>query len=88
MAETAWKRFQSIEAEGGIVAAIAEGSLLREIAETREARLARVARGDIKIIGVNAFRGGATTATVRRAPVKRTGPLTFKRLSAPFEASP
>ena len=86
-AEAAWERFQSIEAEGGIVAAIAEGSLLREIAEAREARLARVARGDIKLIGVNAYRGEATMATVKRAPVKRTGPLTFRRLSAPFEAT-
>lgn len=86
-AEAAWKRFQSIEAEGGIIAAIAEGSLLRDVAEAREARLARVARGDIRLIGVNAFRGEATTATVKRAPVKRTGPLTFKRLSEPFEAA-
>jgi methylmalonyl-CoA mutase len=87
-AEAAWERFQSIEAEGGIMAAIAEGSLLREVAETREARLARVARSDIKLIGVNAYRGEATMATVKRAPVKRTGPLTFRRLSAPFEAAP
>jgi methylmalonyl-CoA mutase len=86
-AEAAWKRFQSIEAEGGIMSAIAEGSLLRDVAEAREARLARVARGNIRLIGVNAFRGEATTATVKRAPVKRTGPLTFKRLSEPFEAA-
>jgi methylmalonyl-CoA mutase len=87
-AEAAWKRFQAIEAEGGMAAAIAEGSLLREIAEAREARLARVARGDIKLIGINAFRGEAAAAAVKRAPVKRTGPLTFKRLSADFERAP
>jgi len=87
-AEAAWGRFQAIEVEGGIVAAIEEGALLREIAETRETRLARVARGDVKMVGVNAFRGEATAATVRLAPVKRTGPLTFKRLSAPFEKTP
>jgi hypothetical protein len=40
------------------------------------------------MVGVNAFRGEATAATVRLAPVKRTGPLTFKRLSAPFEETP
>jgi methylmalonyl-CoA mutase len=84
LAEAAWKRFQSIEGEGGIFAALAEGALLREVAEAREARLAR---GDIRLIGVNAFRGEATTATVKRAPVKRTGPLTYKRLSEPFEAA-
>lgn len=88
LAEAAWRRFQSIEAEGGIVAAIAEKSLLREIAEAREARLARTARGDIKFVGVNAFRGEVATATVRRALVKRTGPLTFKRIPALFEGAP
>lgn len=88
LAEAAWRRFQSIEAEGGIVAAIAEKSLLREIAEAREARLARTARGDIKLVGVNAFRGETATATVRRALVKRTGPLTFKRIPAIFESAP
>lgn len=88
LAEAAWKRFQSIEGEGGIFAAVAEGALLRDVAEAREARLARVARGDIRLVGVNAFRGEATMATVKRAPVKRTGPLTYKRLSVPFEAAP
>jgi methylmalonyl-CoA mutase len=88
LAEAAWKRFQSIESEGGIFAAVAEGALLRDVAEAREARLARVARGDIRLVGVNAFRGEAMTATVKRAPVKRTGPLTYKRLSEPFEAAP
>jgi methylmalonyl-CoA mutase len=87
-AEAGWKRFQAIESEGGILAAIAEGSLLRDIAEAREARLARVARSEVKMIGVNAFRGEATTATVKRVPVKRTGPLTFKRLSEQFESAP
>lgn len=88
LAEAAWRRFQSIEAEGGIVAAIAEKSLLREIAEAREARLARTARGDIKLVGVNAFRGDTAAATVKRALVKRTGPLTFKRIPAIFEGAP
>lgn len=88
LAEAAWRRFQSIEAEGGIVAAIAEKSLLREIAEAREARLARTARGDIKLVGVNAFRGETATATVKRALVKRTGPLTFKRIPSIFEGAP
>lgn len=87
LAEAAWKRFQAIEAEGGILAAIAEGSLLRDVAEAREARLARVARADIPLIGVNAFRGEVATATIKRALVKRTGPLTFKRLAEPFEAN-
>lgn len=87
-AEAAWRRFQSLEAEGGVLAAIADGAILREVAEAREARLARVARGDIRLVGVNAFRDGSGTATVKRAPVKRTGPLTFKRVASPFEDLP
>lgn len=87
-AEGAWRRFQSIEAEGGIYGAIAEGSLLRDVAEAREARLARVARGDIPLLGVNVYRGDTVTASVKRGLVKRTGPLTFKRLAEPFEAVP
>jgi methylmalonyl-CoA mutase len=87
-AESAWKRFQSIEAEGGILGAIAEGALLRDVAEAREVRLARVARADIRLVGVNAYRGEAAVLTVKRAPVKRTGPLQFKRLSNPFEGTP
>jgi hypothetical protein len=58
------------------------------VAEAREARLARVARADIRLVGVNAYRGEAAVLTVKRAPVKRTGPLQFKRLSNPFEGTP
>ena len=88
LAETAWKRFQAIEAEGGIVAAIGGGSLLREIAEARETRLARIAAGDVVMIGVNAYAGNGdvpAAARTRRVPVRQAEPLTFKRLSEPFE---
>lgn len=53
-AEAAWSRFQKIEAEGGIVAAIRGGGLLREIAEMRDARFAAVASGDVRMIGAGA----------------------------------
>ena len=88
-AEAAWKRFQAIEAAGGIVAAIAEGSLLQEVAEAREARIARVAARDVTMVGVNAYlRDGATAAAIRtkRVPVGRTETLRFRRLSEPFES--
>ena len=86
-AAAAWQRFQAIEAEGGIVAAIAEGSLLRDVAETREARLARVTSGDMRLVDVDPPRGDAG-ARVRRTPVRQAKTLTFKRLAAPFEAPP
>ena len=53
LAEAAWDRFQRIEAEGGMLAAI--GTLTREVAATRNARLARVRSGEDRIVGVNAF---------------------------------
>ena len=88
LAEAAWKRFQAIEAEGGIVAAIADGSLLREIAEAREARLAAVANGTTRMVGVNAFTSAAApTSAFARKPIGRAPALLFKRLSEPFEAA-
>ena len=44
LAEAAWAAFQTIEAEGGIVAALSVGKLQRRIALTREARTKAVAR--------------------------------------------
>jgi methylmalonyl-CoA mutase len=87
-AQGAWKRFQAIEAAGGIVAAIAGDTLLREIAEVREARIARMAAHDLVMVGVNAYdRDGAiqTPTRTRRAPIRRAETLVFKRLAEPFE---
>jgi methylmalonyl-CoA mutase len=88
-AEGAWKRFQAIEAAGGIVAAIAGDTLLREIAEVREARIARMAAHDLVMVGVNAYDrdGGRPAPTrTRRTPIRRAETLVFKRLAEPFEA--
>ena len=87
-AEAAWKRFQTIEAEGGIVAAITGGSLLQEVAEVREARIARVSARDLTMVGVNAYvpdEAEPPAIRTKRAPVSRTEPLRFRRLSEPFE---
>jgi methylmalonyl-CoA mutase len=87
LAEAAWKRFQRIEAAGGIVAAIAEGSLLRDVAEAREARIARAASGETKIVGANAYAAGETaSANVRRMPAGPGARLVFKRVAEIFEA--
>jgi methylmalonyl-CoA mutase len=87
LAETAWKRFQRIEAAGGVVAAITEGSLLRDVAEAREARIARAASGETKIVGVNAYAEGKTApANVRRTPAGPSARLVFKRVAEIFEA--
>jgi methylmalonyl-CoA mutase len=87
LAEAAWKRFQAIEAVGGIVAAIGNGTLLREIAAAREARIAGVVAREITMVGVNAFTGSdEPDATLpRRMPVRQTERLIFQRLAEAFE---
>lgn len=85
-AEEAWKRFQAIENEGGILTTIAAGLLLREIAEAREARLVSVASCDIKMVGVNAYTAEDTAPTPPPAAQHATM-LTFTRLSETFEAA-
>ncbi len=90
LAEKAWARFQAIEAEGGILTSLASGTVQREIAATRAARLARIASGAVEMIGVNAFvadadaplsAGGGPAATA-------DGALVFARLAEEAEAAP
>lgn len=49
IARAAWAKVQAIEAAGGIVAALSSGLVAREVAA------ANAARGELKIVGVNAF---------------------------------
>jgi methylmalonyl-CoA mutase len=55
IARAGWAAFQAIEAEGGIIAALASGSIAGRVAEAAEARRAAVASGARKIIGVTVF---------------------------------
>jgi methylmalonyl-CoA mutase N-terminal domain/subunit len=55
MEEEAYKYFKTIDSMGGVVNAIKSGYLQREIAVTAYAHQRKVERGDIKIVGVNAF---------------------------------
>ena len=89
LAENAWARFQAIEAEGGILKALAAGSLQGEIAATREARLARMAEGAIEMIGVNAFVDGddAPLPSGGEPSADADGALVFRRLADVVEAA-
>ena len=55
LAQAAWKVFTEIEAGGGIVTALTDGSLADRVAASREKRLAAVAAGELTVLGVNAF---------------------------------
>ncbi|MFN7242646.1 MAG: methylmalonyl-CoA mutase family protein [Dietzia cercidiphylli] len=55
LAEAAWSAFQTVEAEGGLAAAIASGSVAAAIARVREARDADIAHRTAPITGVSEF---------------------------------
>jgi methylmalonyl-CoA mutase len=86
LAEAAWRRFQSIEKLGGIIAAVREGSLLRDIAAARLARTAGVVNGETRMVGVNIYReDGKASPTAHPAPADRSPGLTPSRLAAALE---
>jgi methylmalonyl-CoA mutase len=95
LAAAAWKQFQAIEAAGGIRAALGSGTLQRDIAAVRDARLARVGERSALMVGVNAYlderESGVTAPAPRRsepaadAVAEDIEPLVFTRLSAAFE---
>jgi methylmalonyl-CoA mutase len=89
LAERAWRRFRHIEAAGGILKALASGSLQGEIAAMREARLARFADGGIEMIGVNAFVAAddAPLPATAAAGESAKGALVFERLAESVEAA-
>jgi methylmalonyl-CoA mutase len=58
LARAGWAAFQAIEAEGGIVEALASGSIAAKAVSAAEARRAAIAEGRQKIIGVTVFPNG------------------------------
>ncbi len=88
MAERAWTHFQTIEAAGGMLAALAAGSVQSDIAAMRAARLARVAEGAVEMIGVNAFiaESDEPLSAQDQPGAGATGALVFTRLAEDAEA--
>lgn len=99
LAEAAWSRFQTIEAAGGLIAALASGEIAKEVAT---AQAAREAAGEPRILGVTVFPPTAETEVeVDRAepspvegpsprlpgPDSRCPPLPPLRLAAAYEAA-
>ena len=64
MARSAWSQFQTIEAQGGIVEALARGEFQKAIFEVRDKRCADIATRRTGIIGVTEF------PTLTGAPVE------------------
>lgn len=55
LAEAAWKEFQTIEQEGGLVDSLVAGKLQARIAETREARFKAIATRKAPLTGVSEY---------------------------------
>jgi methylmalonyl-CoA mutase len=55
LARAGWAAFQAIEAEGGIAAALASGTVAAQVARAAKARYAAIEAGEQKIIGVTTF---------------------------------
>ncbi|MEM1199731.1 MAG: methylmalonyl-CoA mutase family protein [Pseudomonadota bacterium] len=91
LAAEAWRRFQQIEAGGGIVAALQNGELQSQIAETRQARAKNIAKRKDALTGVSEFPHLAETPAEVLAPLdaQAAGPqntLAAYRTAEPFEA--
>ena len=92
LAQSAWDEFVALEAAGGVVAALQDGSLADRIAQVRSTRAGLVARRKAPITGVSEF------PDINEEPVERaaTGaaapaadgelPLPTVRWAEPFEA--
>ncbi len=86
--EESWKRFQALEAEGGMEVALANGKILTEIEATWEARKERLESGKASLIGVNIY-PNSDEKQLTRTPFSHTpnGPFQLRRWSEPFEES-
>jgi methylmalonyl-CoA mutase len=75
MCERAWERFRELESRGGILAALADGSLQDELAEAAAASQQAVATRRETVVGVNRFAAPAAPA----APTAEAGPPVLAR---------
>lgn len=95
LAAEAWRRFQTLEAGGGMAAALTTGAVADELAATWEARRANLARRKDALTGVSEFPdldetplpvidGHGPMAAPAGAAVRRAA-IPLRRLAAPFE---
>ena len=72
IAQAAWAEFQRIEAAGGLVTVLLDGTLAAEIEQVRNARLSQVATRAQAITGVSEFPNLAEEALLRTEPDLRS----------------
>jgi methylmalonyl-CoA mutase len=79
LARDAWARFNTIEAAGGLVSALRDGGIAREVETARDDLKQALAAGTLRIVGVTDFRAeqsrppaiDETPYEVRQAPDTR-----------------
>jgi methylmalonyl-CoA mutase len=81
IARAAWTQFQTIEAEGGALAALRSGRLAAEVADARDRVAADIAAGKPPLIGVTKYLSADASAveveTVDPAPFAKPYPRSF-----------
>ena len=93
VADVAWKKFQSIEGQGGLIASLKAGNLQRDILAIRAARQADISKRKSALTGVSEFPilgdDGVSTepwpATKPSTGQSEITPLTPHRLAEAFE---
>ncbi|MEH6665852.1 MAG: methylmalonyl-CoA mutase family protein, partial [Brevundimonas sp.] len=68
LARAGWARFQAIEAEGGLAAALLSGSLSEDVTKAREALIAAARDGSAPILGVSLYPAGEDPVTIDPRP--------------------
>ncbi|HLJ72450.1 MAG TPA: methylmalonyl-CoA mutase family protein [Roseiarcus sp.] len=95
LCEKAWSLFQSLEAEGGIVAALERGAFQADVAAAADKRARHVARRKAAMTGLSDFPDLAEIKPETLAAARprfaypgeaRCAPLPPRRLAEPFEA--
>lgn len=86
IAAAAWQEMQAIEAAGGIVAALSDGSLAERVGATRHERDQRLATRTFSLTGINQFPQFDEAALSDNAAASGAAWLSAYRWSAQFEA--
>ena len=83
LAAAAWLGFQAIEAAGGAIKALESGLIAGQAVSAREALRARIAAGDLKIVGVTQFQNADAAAVEIETPIAVPASAPNARLPGP-----
>jgi methylmalonyl-CoA mutase len=88
LARAGWARFQAIEAAGGVVKALEDGLIAGWATENRAELTARLARRELKVLGVTDFPSEELRAAETAAPAPCVASAPSPRLPGPDSRCP